>query len=276
MIGRAVFSKISGRSAPVRVVAGLLAAGLAAAPAAAETSVNARYDISWLGFASIGTARLKLDVGSTAYKADLNASVLSARASASASGRVAGSRVLPNDFAVKISSGKRDHVIQMGMASGNVRRTRIEPEPKERKDRVPLTAAHRRAILDPLSAGLMPVPGGGPLGAASCDRTLPVFEGSERFDIVMSYARTETMTGVYKGEAVVCKVRYRPVAGHRRGSDDVAYFENGPRIEAWLVPVEGADVLIPIKASVQTKFGTIIVSADRYKVSGDRSAQVAR
>ena len=57
------------------------------------------------------------------------------------------------------------------------------------QDRVPVTAAHTRGIIDPVSALLMPTQGRGePLDPDNCNRTLPVFDGATRFNVVLSYA----------------------------------------------------------------------------------------
>ena len=55
-------------------------------------------------------------------------------------------------------------------------------------ERVPLTDAHKRDIIDPLSAFLMPVPeGASPVGPSVCNRRVPVFDGYTRFDVTLTY-----------------------------------------------------------------------------------------
>jgi hypothetical protein len=258
-------------------LAGMTVMGL---PAAADTThLSVRYDIRWLNLAPIGKGFLTLKLeDSGAYSADITARILTARTAVSSSGMIGGDRVLPDAFAVNIVTGERRHTIQIGMTAGTVRQTKVTPEPKPKPDLVALTPAHQRGILDPLSATLMPIPrGDGELSASVCNRTLPVFEGTERFDVVLSSIRKTTVEKTdgeaYEGPAVVCKARYRAIAGHRESADYVAYFARDPLIEVWLAPVEGAGLMIPIKTSVPTPFGTVVVEASRFKLGGTDNAK---
>ncbi|GGE51905.1 hypothetical protein GCM10007276_31210 [Agaricicola taiwanensis] len=262
------------------VPAALMSVGLAALslPAAAQTAtLTTRYDIRWLNFAPIGKAFMTLDVtNDSTYDAKISGRVLSADVAVTASGNVSGTRVLPETFATTVATSRRRQTIQMGMAAGNVKLAKVTPEPKPRPDRIELSPEHQRGILDPLSAAFMPMPQkDGKLGASACQRTLPVFEGSERFDIQLSYLRMASVekgeSDAYSGPAVVCRARYKAIAGHRESADYVAYFAKDPLIEVWLVPVAGTKMLVPYKTSVPTPFGTIVVEASRFKVEGPKT-----
>jgi hypothetical protein len=51
---------------------------------------------------------------------------------------------------------------------------------------------HRQGVLDPMSAVLMAVSAETkPLSAEACNRTLPIFDGRGRFDLVLGYKRSE-------------------------------------------------------------------------------------
>ncbi len=273
---------IRARRASGALLLGLAAVLVAAPPAMADaTRLAMRYDIRWLNLAPIGKAFLALDIDPAgSYTANVSARILTARVAVTSSGAISGERVLPSAFATTVSTNERRHTIQMSMAAGTVRQARVLPEPKPKPDIVALTPAHQRGILDPLSAALMPVPQGGKeLGPATCDRTLPVFEGTERFDIELSYLRKATIEGgggdAYKGPAVVCKARYRAIAGHRESADYVAYFAKDPLVEVWLVPVAGTSMVVPIKTTVPTPFGTIVVEASRFR-TGDADTAAAK
>ena len=77
----------------------------------------------------------------------------------------------------------------MALDGGSVQAVEIAPPIDAKPDRVPLTDAHRRNVVDPLSAFLMPVSGKGGLTAA-CNRTLPIFDGAARYDIKLSHSGT--------------------------------------------------------------------------------------
>src|SRR5690606_33367836 len=115
---------------------------------------------------------------------------------------------------------------------------------------------------------------GGPQEAGNCDRTLPIFEGTERFDIRLSYLRTEmvkTPKG-YEGPAVVCRASYKAIAGHRpKGS--AQYMEQNRTIEAWLVPIGDSNMMAPWKVTMGTKIGTLILEAAEFSTSDDTTRQ---
>lgn len=256
-------------------LAGLSA--MAATPAAAQATLTMRYDIRWLNLAPIGKAFLTLDVkDDSAYDARISGKILTARVAVTASGSMAGTRILPDAFATTVQTSDRKQTIQMGMTGGNVRMAKVTPEPKPKPDLVKLEPQHQRGILDPLSAALMAMPQkDAELGASACERTLPVFEGTERFDVELSYQRKATVEKTaadnYSGPAVICRARYKAIAGHRESADYVAYFAKNPLIEVWLVPVAGTRMLVPYRTSVPTPFGTIVVEATRFKVENPKT-----
>ena len=85
----------------------------------------------------------------------------------------------------------------------------------------PVAEVHKRGIIDPVSALVMPVPARGePTDPANCNRTLPIFDGAARFNMVLSYAATRIVEKPgYKGPVLVCNVRYVPIdeARHKLG-----------------------------------------------------------
>jgi hypothetical protein len=120
------------------------------------------------------------------------------------------------------------------------------------------------------------VPGGEPLVSdKACNRSIPVFSGWHRFDIMLSYRGTRevrTEQG-YAGPVVVCEARYRPIAGHRPKASIKRTEE--ARIEIWLAPVEGTRVLLPYRAEVDTVLGRGVLQARRFEASvGERRVSV--
>src|SRR5690606_20348725 len=115
--------------------------------------------------------------------------------------------------------------VSMAMARGNVLRVSTDPVVGNIPGRVPLRSAHQKDVVDPSSAMIIP------LGRAhtsdgnrACNRTVRVFDGWQRFDVRLSYRRTEqvsTADGKYAATAFVCAARYVPVAGHMDGRDSV-------------------------------------------------------
>jgi hypothetical protein len=246
-------------------------------------SLNAQYAISLAGF-PIGTADVSADLGER-YKVDIQArltglagAITGGSGGATAGGLLTGSRPLPASYSVVSRSSTEQRTVRLGLAGGNVTQVEIVPPIEEKEDRVPVKDVHKRGILDPVSAIVMPVSGRGePLDPAACNRTLPVFDGAARFDVVLSYAETRNVEKPgYSGPVVVCNARYVPVAGHRPDRPGTKFMEENRDLSVWLAPVEGTRVLMPIRISVRTMMGTSLIEATHWAPdSGDKATPVS-
>lgn len=235
-----------------------------AAPSAGET--RAVYDVSFAGFGiARGSLAVKVERGSYAAKVHISTSGLariisSEESIATAKGRI-GSSLAPAAYEL-MSRGERVTQVSMGIGGGRVRNLSAVPELSEREDRVPVTASHKRNILDPLSAALVPVANSGP---KVCERTLPIFDGWTRYDIKLFYKSTESVdVPGYKGDAIVCGARWVPVAGHREGRESTRFMAANKDMEASFVPT-GDGVMVPFKISVRTMKGTLVVKARQFE-----------
>ena len=108
-------------------------------------------------------------------------------------------------------------------------------------DRVPVTAADEARDDRPASALLMPAQAAAIwTRPGNCNRTLPVFDGATRFNVVLSYAETRRREAGLSGPVLVCNARYsgggRPSAGPAGG----AFMEGEPRHVGLARAVEGA------------------------------------
>ncbi len=252
--------------------------GLAIAPASAA-SLSAQYAISLAGL-PIGTADLSASLGEH-YKMDIQArltglagAITSGSGGATAGGMLTSSRPLPASYAVTSRSSSEQRTVRLGMARGNVVAVEIVPPIEEKEDRVPVKDIHKRGVLDPVSALVMPTLGrGDPLDPAVCNRTLPVFDGAARFDVVLSYAETRQVEKAgYSGPVIVCNARYVPVAGHRPGRSGTKFMEDNRDLSVWLAPVEGTRVFMPLRISVRTVMGTSVIEATRWSAEGGDKA----
>jgi hypothetical protein len=158
---------------------------------------------------------------------------------------------------------KRPDEVRIAMAGGRVREFSAEPPVKPAPDRVPLTEAHRKGVLDPMSATLAIVPGNGDVvSPAVCDRVVPVFDGRYRFEVSLSFDRIEEVsTKGYSGPALVCNASYKPIAGHRASRNPKRYAAPNDEIRIWLVPIAGTRALVPYRVTIGTVFGTLRVQA---------------
>jgi hypothetical protein len=244
------------------------------APALADT-VDVQYGLSLAGL-SIGTATLNGSVTRDTYKLEVKARMTglagmltSGRGAGVSSGSTAGGRVQPSSYALTSGGSSNVYTVRMALTGGNVAAVDISPPLDDKVDRVPVTEAHKKGVVDPVGALLMPAPRGAPLmEAASCNRTLPVFDGAGRFDVALSYTATRSMTVPgYSGPVLVCSARYTPISGHRTGRKSTQFMADNKDMEVWLAPLEGAHALLPLKIAVRTMVGMTVIEATKFSVT---------
>lgn len=244
---------------------------------ATAAGLGADYAISLAGL-PLGSARLTASIDGDAYEVEVEARLTglagvltSGKGGATASGALAGGRPVPAAFSILTRSSSAGVTIRLALARGNVTAIEIEPPPEPKPDRVPLTEAHKRAVVDPASALLMPVATRGePLDRTGCERTIPVFDGWTRFNVVLTYAETRTIDQAgYKGPVLVCNARYVPIAGHRAERPGVRFMAENRDMSIWLAPLAGARALAPFRISVKTTLGTNVIEATRWSAQAD-------
>lgn len=269
------FFGTNGRSSSRRLAATLLCTGFAASPVAAET-LDARYAVSLLGL-KIGDLYANGSLQPQAYRMDLSARltglaamVSSVRMALESTGAVTKRGTLaPSSYATTAAGSDETRTLRMSLDAGTVRQVEIVPEPEWHGERVPVTDANKRNIVDPTSALIMPVPANQPLiGPAACARTLPVYDGYARFDISLHYTgvRSVSVPG-YAGPVSVCSARYHPISGHLVNSRSTAFMAQNEGIEVWLAPVEHAHVVVPLRVTMPTMAGQLDIEATQFQVS---------
>jgi hypothetical protein len=237
--------------------------------AAQAGPIEARYQLTVAGLV-IGQAQLSGEISAQSYRASLNAqltglagALTSGRGAVTVSGALA-ARPLSNGYALTANNSQVSRTIQIAMSQGNIGQVAIDPPFEPKEDRVPVLEHHRRNVADPVSALLMPVTGSGDmLAAQNCKRTIPVFDGVQRFDVALSPAGTTVINEPargYVGHALVCNARYTPIAGHRP-IPATEFMTKNREMSVWLVPVEGTRTLIPWRISVKTQLGTLQIDA---------------
>jgi Protein of unknown function (DUF3108) len=232
--------------------------------------IEGRYNIAIAGL-SIGTAQISGSASAQSYQATLNAqltglagALTSGRGAIRVSGSFQGTRAVSNGYALSANNSQISRTIQIAMSGGNISQVAIEPPFEPKPDRVPVLEHHRRGVVDPVSALLMPVAASSDmLASENCNRTIPVFDGVQRFNIQLSHADTKVINEPskgYVGHALVCNARYVPVAGHRP-LPATAYMTQNRDMRVWLVPVAGSQALLPYRIEVQTQLGKLNIEA---------------
>ncbi len=197
--------------------------------------------------------------------------VFKATGKTTSNGTIADASPRPALYTFSFDDSKKRQRLRMTFARGTVTDVTIDPPKRHGRD-VPVTAKHLKNVLDPLTAAFLSVRSDVPAGDVSvCNQTVRVFDGRQRFDIVLSPKRSETLgSGAPKGlggRAAVCRVRYKPISGYRPDHPGVEYMTKNDEVEAWLVPVPGTDFYIPYKILVPTTWGSGTVELTGLKTN---------
>ena len=272
----------------IRAAATLLLVA-ATTPAFADARLDVRYKASLAALADmkgieIGRAALTVDITDDGYAAAGSAKVTGlarlvsrGEGSVAARGNFINGKVSPLSYSSTSETNKKAEEIRISLANNVVKEFAVSPPTPPAEDRVPVTEQHRQDVVDPMSAAVITVPGSGDLLAHdSCERTISIFDGRQRYDLVFSYERTEAAKNVkgYNGPMLVCRVAYRPIAGHRAARLQVKYMQSNKNIFVWLAPVAGTRVLFPIRVSIVTLVGVVQVEAETFSAEA-REKQAA-
>jgi hypothetical protein len=256
---------------------GLAALGLAvfllvAGPARAQGQFEGQYTLSMAGI-SIGKLEWRARIGSADYSMTANGrtsgilSVLvNGEGNVSLKGTMRDGRSQSATWSSKVTSRDELSIVNMTFEAGKVRDLNvIEPPPEA--DRVPITEAHKNSVIDPLSAFLIPASSGDPLQPAACQRDLNIFDGRRRYDVSLTFRRLDKATPEkgYNGPALVCTARLSPIAGHRTSSPLLKFILEGREIEIWFVPIASTPLLAPVRLSVASAVGTLLLRADQFE-----------
>lgn len=264
----------SARVAHAAMVAALVLICLPRGSAHAQSTLAARYKLSLAGV-EIGAGDWNVDIDRDRYMAKSSGQLLGIwRAlfgpdiSAATRGAVSQGHLAPTSYLANFSSDDAIDDVRMMFRDGIVSEVEAKPPIPVSPDRVPVTAADLRGAIDPLTAGLVPVPGTGDvLAPAACQRTLPIFDGTHRFDMTLSFKRMDKIkaeTG-YQGPGVVCGMSYRPVAGYNTGAFRVGYLMKARDMEMWFAPIAGTRLLAMFRISIPTMLGIAVLGATRFE-----------
>jgi hypothetical protein len=247
-------------------------AGLTALAHAEQIQISSEYSIS---FAGIPVARSKfktlingdaLSVTGTLATSGLAAVFDTTKATSTSTGILSKNGVESQRFELNYKSGKKARVTRVTFKGGNVVETVITPKRNPNPKDVPLQPDQLNGVIDPFFASLISATS----AADVCNRTLKVFDGVIRINLVMRPSGSEPfVVGNLKGEGVRCAVRYQPVAGHRAKSSSISYMAEGERAQIVFAALPGTTLFSPVKASIKTKNGTVTIRATKFEQSID-------
>lgn len=246
--------------------AAVTAAAMLASPALAEdTRQVSEYNIS-LGLLPIATASFSSEFKGNNYKiagSFKSSGIVNLFTRISADTNVAGAvmdkRLQTSKYSLVYTQGKKTRVYDVNYRNGNVVSTTIKPEPGTRPSSwVPVSPGDLRSVMDPLSGLIFPE------GAQVCSGRMPIYDGESRLDLVMSSKGSKPFsTDGFKGDAIVCEIRYEPKSGYKKGRSDIEFLQK-QRMEVWFAKAQTSNVYAPVYARIPTRVGDVYVTAVKY------------
>jgi hypothetical protein len=142
-----------------------------------------------------------------------------------------------------------------------------------------VTKEQLEGVLDPMSGAFLSARSQNPDGDSEvCRQTLPVFDGKQRFDLVLTPKQTVTVQkktrGGYAGPAVICRVKFIPIAGYRPDNPGIRLMSQTNEIEVWLIPVRGTYMYVPYRIVLPTPVGYGSALVTSIQVVGARRASL--
>lgn len=279
-----MFSALKSRSARL----GLAAAGLlvlsglsgsrharAAADADWPSHVSAVYTISFNGF----------DIGSFAFDAEVRAKsyALTGDAEISAllgfvkwqgltrtAGQISGANASPSGYTFDYNSSAKSGSVRMSFRNGAVTNSAASPPLPMTPEMVPVERSHLKGVLDPLTAVMALTR---PAGDNPCNQRLPIYDGLQRFDLLLEPAGTRPLAG-QQGVVHVCEMRYRPISGYKHGSetDDLV---RSLKIEITMLPMPNAGLYVPHEIKIPTLVGSAVLKLQKIDILTSDQGQIA-
>lgn len=253
--------------------AAMLAALVPAQPVMAQGRLDAQYEASLAGIL-VGRGAWRIDITEDQYAAAAqggSSGIMKAfsggSGSGSAAGKVVNGQLQPSGYTATTSTSRKSETIRITLAGGVIKDSSITPEPPPDNDRIPITEAHRRGVVDPMTGSMMRVSGTGDLMSAEVCRTATaIFDGRMRYDLKFDFKRIENVKAEkgYRGPALVCAVYFTPISGYIADRAAIKYLMAQRDMEVWLVPIPGTRVLVPFKMKIPTPLGNAVLEATQF------------
>jgi hypothetical protein len=181
----------------------------------------------------------------------------------------------PAAFTFEFRANSKTGSTKIDFANGAVFGVKHAPPPAPKTDTVPLREQHLKGVLDPLSAIMVVARYANP---DPCDHRLPIFDGKERFDLLLSYKGqvkvNEQQPSGQPAIAHVCRVKYQPIAGHKIDAEN-SYLATSDAIEVSLRPIPSANVLVPYQITIPTLIGYATIVSKRVEIESPGLPQIA-
>lgn len=257
-----------------RLCSAVLATACLAGPGIPHSAVAASLGTDYVASVSgiwVGSGALRAEIENGRYDIRFSAEVgglarivSDMETSAAVSGVVEAGVLRPEAYEHSWREDDDEETAAIAFDQGGVSRVAVDPPPRRPERRVPIGPDDLRNVVDLATAFVWPAPDG--VGPETCNRTLPLFDGTQRYDLAFSFTRSasfEARDGSYSGPAMVCAVRFRPISGHRRDRDTVEFMAANEDMEVWVAPA-GDGFAIPVRIRVRTEHGIFAMEAREF------------
>jgi hypothetical protein len=244
------------------------------------TTVQARYSLRYNGI-EVGNLSINSKSTGSSYSLTGSAKVsvlfgtFKALGSSSVSGVIERGAPVPVAYSFDWEQNKKKGTTLIGFKDHVASDIAITPKPRVKPDMVPLTPAHRVGAFDPLSAVLMLTKAD---SRPPCDRRVGIFDGKNRYDIVLTPKRTMRLPASSSGgpaeTGYVCRIMYEPIAGHRDNEDTRSYASNRDA-EITLRRIPGSEMLIPYSVTIPTTWGNGTMVTERIDIITAAAGKIA-
>jgi len=184
-------------------------------------------------------------------------------------GRVTDTGPEPTMYAFNYAdSAKAGEKLRITFDGRAVTEVSIIPRNRPLPRTIPVTKEQLEGVLDPMSGAFLSAQSDNPNGDLEvCNKTLPVFDGRQRYDLVVSPKRAVTVKRTtprgYGGPAVICAVKFIPIAGYQPDNPAIRLMQQSNEIEVWLIPVRASNMYVPYRIVLPTPvgYGSAIVTS---------------
>jgi hypothetical protein len=216
---------------------------------------NLEYNASILSVVELGKLGLRGKIGPSAYNAaaTVQTSGLAAlfddtRISASSAGAVGASGLGWSSYSLSHAYAKKHRNVTMTRAGGVVT-AKIQPA-YGNLGSPPASEAQKAGARDPVST--MAELGRSVAASGKCAGAFATFDGKQYYTLTLSpKAKGQYRGGGYNGEALVCALRYAPIAGFKMTAAERAKI---PVAEIWFAKPK-AGFAAPLRIEVPTPIG---------------------
>jgi hypothetical protein len=253
--------------------------------ARAQGRLEAEYMASISGI-PIGHGNWVVEISDTAYTSAASGAtvgllkfITGAQGTGAATGIISDGLPVPTSYAATIIDSRHTDQVRMALAGGNVTDYTAEPPLIPLPERVPVTSADLRGVVDPMTSALTRIAGAGdPVNPQACNRKVAVFDGRVRYDLHSEYKRMETVKAErgYVGPAVVCALYFTPIAGFVPDRAAIKYLVELRDAEVWLAPIAGTRVLVPFRFAMPTPLGLAVLQATQFVSVAQPARAVAK